>query len=343
MTHLTLPSGVTEMPGTDALNAHLATAGLGVKILIVDLTAGLYFGRRQPENVKTEIEYGTWQRDLRIGESTAAELLGSGTVLGGQPNVTGIGFHPSPQRLPFGDLVQPLLGAGFLDTNPHPACLALVAGPHNVTKHGIITPFADAPPQKYVYADLTDPANPLVITIDVQALWNRLPAPQGDNLDHMRADLIGRVHNEFMSIVTGYDRAYDSAHLWSFTGPGANDSYPIGLESKYGKLIAPGDVEEFVVTKRVPKEHTGGSAKPVEDGTLGTDAGDGMREVTSLRLRDWAHNLAITVVGVPEKQAFVLAHDTGLDPRYSSARMNASAGKPGGRSSNAMLSLVHKI
>jgi hypothetical protein len=224
MSKLILPPGVSMMPGVEELNAHLAKAGLGIKILIVDRTAGHNFGRRQPADVKTDAEIDAWQRDLRLGEAAAATLLGSGTVLGGQPNVTGIGYTNRPQDIPFGDLVQQMLGAGFLDSNPHKPCLALMAGPNKCMVHGVITPFADAPPQKYVYADLSKPGNPLVITVDLQALWNRLPAPLGDELDNMRADLIGRVHGEFISVVTGYGREYDPANLWSFTGPGAHDS-----------------------------------------------------------------------------------------------------------------------
>lgn len=338
MTDHTLPQGVIAMPGVDNLNEVLARGGLTAKILVVNRSAGLYFGRQQPAFKKpdhmTYEEFGnyvatgleTWERNLRTSLKSAANLLGVNVLAADtRPNITGISYTPRPQDLDHDQLVQQLIGPGFMvGENPHKPCLALLSAPGRIFDQGIVTPFADAPPLKLVYADVRNPGNPLVVTIDLQALWNRLPAPLGDQHDHRRANLIGRAFDALVREVAAHGYEFDINNVWSFTGPGANDTYPVDRASKYGELISTGDWLEYTNAQVVP-------SNLVREG--GLRVSDTHSEVDSLRLRDWVHGLVTKVYEVPEEQAFVLEHDTVLEDRYASARKGELSG-------NAMLSVI---
>lgn len=322
-----LPAGVQMMPGVGALNKQLNTAGLAATIMIVDRTAGLDLGRRMPDGVTTREQRATWEAGVRESVATAAEILGTGTLVGNQPNLAAVGYASRPQDITFSQLVQPLMGAGYLPAdNPHRPCLALLAGSHNCIGNGIITPFADAPAVKLMYVDVSEPDDPHIITVDGQALWHRLPARQGDELDVMRANLLGRMFRELELAANNYD--YDPGKVWACVSPGANNLFYVNRDSKYGKLISSEDWEDFTTTHLAP-------ADSVPEG-VGTPAGNGMKRVSQLRLREWVTRSLIELHRVPEEQVLVLPHCTVTDTRYASARGRM-------RSGNAMLSMVHRV
>jgi len=156
--------GIVTMPGLGRLNEVLGREGLGARLVVVNRSAGLTFGRRMLPDLFAD-QVAEWQQQTRASCAAVVEALGMKVPDEGLLPITAVGYSSDPDAIPKQKLVRLTRGPGFLDDdNPHEPCLALVSTSALSEAVALAVPFADAPPVYMVYTGRRFNGSTFVVT-----------------------------------------------------------------------------------------------------------------------------------------------------------------------------------